>query len=503
MQNRNTISVGVLLCALSLCQTGVRADSRSSTTSVPVIAVTDFRGRSSSTGKFIADTLVTDLDQSTGMRLLDRSLVERTYREFQKTVSTSQDPNLMQHIGQMVSADRLIEGRYLLQDGTLFLNAQMLDVHTGLIQRGAAFMVAGPAANLPQLIQQIAQKLNLAVTGEVLSGNSASTQTIPEAISPASSSSLLPINIPNPMIADNPITLPTIHPDYADGQGENGSGRASYLSNLVMGRGNETVTEEDMARITRAISQNGEGIFTVQHPGEVVTRVRALVGLMRAVLPLSRRALLAEASEVVMPTPDTSSVPFWALPYLQVAVSRSFFPSDRNLAPFHPATWTFVKRFLERWSGTPIGSGQGETGISPQAMQVPIPPVIIPPAAVQPAPPAPYTGPITGLVLDVRGLGANRYMSLQVVDQQGNLVYPRPSHMPSPDYVEQNGTAHYVHHVGAATHVGEHPLVVHAISAHNDVVMISDADAQRILAANQSDHFLWFWHVCMVMDPGH
>lgn len=101
------------------------------------------------------------------------------------------------------------------------------------------------------------------------------------------------------------------------------------------------------------------------------------------------------------------------------------------------------------------------------------------------------TGGYTGLIVDCSGLGLKPVMSpviknaeLQPIYGYKNLDY---------DKVIDKGMASYANGMsGNKSRAGSNPLVVKAVrvESHNSYPVISTEDANRILAENQSSHFL-------------
>lgn len=101
----------------------------------------------------------------------------------------------------------------------------------------------------------------------------------------------------------------------------------------------------------------------------------------------------------------------------------------------------------------------------------------------------------TGIIVDARGLGLERVMSPRIYDETGRIVYGN-MYIDS-DIVVHRGMVDYLSaddmtSVGQAnSRAGTNPLVVKAIGLRdfNANVVISQADADRILAANAATGF--------------
>ena len=133
------------------------------------------------------------------------------------------------------------------------------------------------------------------------------------------------------------------------------------------------------------------------------------------------------------------------------------------------------------------------------------------PAAPVPLPmPSPYYTPValptayTGLVVDVTGLPLVRAMSPVIYDDTGRPIYGHTNLIP--DYVVSQGMIDYMctpEDIRAIdlgqSRAGVSPIVVQAIGLrdHNVNIIISQADADRILAANEHGNFLPKAMVCV------
>ena len=100
----------------------------------------------------------------------------------------------------------------------------------------------------------------------------------------------------------------------------------------------------------------------------------------------------------------------------------------------------------------------------------------------------------TGLIIDCRGLGGiNPVMSPVIKNENGQSIYGHQNL--DYDKIIVNGMASYAADLNdqtVTTRTGNNPLVVKAVklSDHNANPVVSVADADKILAANQHDRFL-------------
>ncbi len=109
-----------------------------------------------------------------------------------------------------------------------------------------------------------------------------------------------------------------------------------------------------------------------------------------------------------------------------------------------------------------------------------------------------------GLVIDARGLGATPAMIFSVLDENGKSVYG--SAFISREYAVQWGMAEYVKRLSTAkgsARVSPHPLVIkglRAVGAGRTDIIISNADATKIIGAVENLIFLRKGRVSVVLD---
>ena len=146
----------------------------------------------------------------------------------------------------------------------------------------------------------------------------------------------------------------------------------------------------------------------------------------------------------------------------------------------------------------------------PMAVQVEVPQE--PPKPVEPIaePAAPATaeqeGPFTSVIIDARGYKVTRAMSPKLRKADGSEAWGTV-HV-SPDFVLDHGIVSYARTMEAARQIGrcgENPLIVKAIGRAGGKAMcdavVSDADADRILAENAKTKFLDQCKVIFIVDP--
>jgi hypothetical protein len=114
-------------------------------------------------------------------------------------------------------------------------------------------------------------------------------------------------------------------------------------------------------------------------------------------------------------------------------------------------------------------------------------------------------GPFSSVLIDCRGLGVEAIMSPKLYDTTGREVYGtvRVSY----DYAVETGIVGYPRSMAEAirsARAGSHPLIVRGLriaDKHRFNPVISLEDADRILAANNRDHFLEQTRVIFLVDP--
>lgn len=120
------------------------------------------------------------------------------------------------------------------------------------------------------------------------------------------------------------------------------------------------------------------------------------------------------------------------------------------------------------------------------------------------AAPAQPVGVVTGLIIDARGAGVRPAMAPKIVDQKGNEVYG--SGYVSREYAVQIGVVGYEKDLNRAKsneRVTDTPMIVKAVSAagsNQSDIVISDSDAQRIVAAAKNMNFMEQCKVMVILD---
>ncbi len=450
-------AAGPVGLALLLAFCLVRVSSAAVPYNQQVIGVADFSGQDHQLGKFIADTLLTDLNLGQRLDLVEREQIGRAVTELRLQSSGLTRASDIKRVGTLVGADYLIVGSYMDNHGTLIINARVVSVHSGRLVAGEAANAEGSDTQVLQLTRTVAARLYHNICGRSLVNDS---------------------NV------DNSTTTVA-----ANGNSDNGSLSPAATTDVSQNSvffereadPNSPITEEELQQISRTLSGDRASTFHAVHPHAIVNRLRTMVVIVRALLPFAARSTGPNTAQ--LPSREWATIPFWARPYVEVAVARGFWPAERPLMLTATATRAFVKYLVDRFTAMSAS------------------PVAVAPPVVTPPPPVP--GSYTGLVVDARGLGTDRCMSLRIVDENGNMIYPTANHMPDPDYIDQNGDARFVHRLSEADHAGARPLVVRAVDGRNDVLVVNNRTANRIRRLNTAGQFLWNWNVTVVLDYGH
>ena len=105
--------IGVTLCLLPIvagASAPLRANPGSSYPSAGLtLAVADFSGTDKELGRFLAETLLTDLAQSRTLHLVERTEIRKALTELKLQSTGLFEMQQIKQLGKMVRADRLIE----------------------------------------------------------------------------------------------------------------------------------------------------------------------------------------------------------------------------------------------------------------------------------------------------------------------------------------------------------------------------------------------------------
>ncbi len=521
------------------------AGSATTPTNGVSIAVADFSGVDKELGRILADTLLTDLSQSDQLRMVERSEIGKVLTELKLQSTGLAEPQDVKKVGNLLGADRLIVGSYLVRDNQLLINARMLDLRTGRVTQGGAANVEGNRDNVLLLVHQLAHRFHKRLTGNDLILENEIPRSVPMPTRGTGTEEETPGTPPaeprnqNGNESGNPSTdiagkgrsaggYNVRQPDDADSgnaaanaavasavnvSGSILSGVASPPIFALPGNvlANRAVSSFDMTRLlVQSGVRNSYSYFTGGTTPVPVSRVRALAALLKAsgIAPsvgVTARALSAEV-------PDAAFVPTWAAGYVDAALKQHIWPAGRPLYPTDAATWGYVNTVTGRLNNVNrfvrSHSGQHEfVGAIPVVVQH-ARNTITPPPTQSTLPPreegsterSSVSYAYTGLLIEARGLPVQRTMSPRIVDTNGEVLYPDPHNVPDIDYLQDHGMADYYYDRSDTPRVGARPLIVRAIAITGDDLVVNDITAARIREMNRRDSILRQWRVGIVLD---
>jgi hypothetical protein len=256
---------------------------------------------------------------------------------------------------------------------------------------------------------------------------------------------------------------------------------------------NGAVTERQLAvlaaRLSRQFGSQTDHPVQVERPFAPVSRLRVIATLVKLGVAGDNSIPPDAAASEKMP-PDAALIPAWGVRFVATAVEQGWWPSDRPVHAREVATWEFVKVVLERMM----------TSAAPEVKE----------ASSEAAPPMTGAAPdpaaesYTGLILDARDLEIQRAMGPRILDEDGQVLYPDPNHVPDMLFLQDHGMAAYVKEGQDTPRSGSHPLTVPVVSitgpGHDDVV-VSRETARQIREAAARDGFLGRWAVSILISP--
>lgn len=414
-----------------------------------VIAVSDFSGKPAEMGQEIAETLSTDLAKSDRLTLVERSQLGQALREARLQHAGLAEPSQARRVGKIVGADAVIVGSFYVRSNQIVINARVVDVRTGKVIAGKAENVQGGISNLYNLLGDLANRLHLRLTGVALASSE------PGDFPPIPPD---PGVIP-PDVGNDPDILYVVQQGWMRGTPD------GYF------HPDKPVTVGDFARVlSRFVSaRQWEGKLEIDtsRPGDLMNALRAVVALTRLALPPERFAEQPDAEGAL------TLLPPWARPYVYQAQQQGYIRDVQEASPHQLLTRQQLAVLLARFAP--------------------------PPPTAPPSSPDAWTG----LVVDARGLGMRRSMSPVIVDTTGKQIYPDPRNVPSVDYIQEHGIADFVKMEGVSKRAGANPVYVRPVEVKGpsrDTVVITTADAERILQADKRDGFLKRWLVVFLVD---
>ena len=487
----------IVLCALALPPLSIRAAEGAEDQPGHTIAVADFSGQDKEFGRFLADTLLTDLAQSDRLHLVERSEIRQALTELKLQSTGLVEPRQIQKVGRMVGADRLIVGSYLVRDNDLILNARLLDIHTGKVSPGDAANVIGKRDAMLPLVHHLAHMFHKRVTGTdftLVTEQEEQTRSGPAlAADESSRGSRLPAAQVSPT---------TQEAQDADGNspGDITPGVTAVAAQIEYGRGDALVSERDLAALTRKLAgQSGAHTFSfvAEHPELPVSRIRALAALVKVLVSQPQPATYRSLPNSHL-TPDAAVLPLWSRVYLASAIDHNLWPAQTPINGPAPATWSFLRSIISRLQ--PVPPSPELAVATHKELRRPVRHLD------QPVDQTDQNSGYTGLIIDAHDMAVQRAMSVRILDEEGRVVYPDADHIPDMDYLQDNGMASY-HYTGRdlsgdLPRGGHNPLIVRALRVTGDDFVVSSNTADRILAENRRSKFLWQWRVCILEDEG-
>jgi TolB-like protein len=443
------------------------------------VTAADFTGADKELGRFLTDTLLTDLAQSTQLQPLERATTEQAFEKLHLPSDRPLTAPEARRLGEAAEAQRILVGSFLQHDGQVTINARMLDAKTGLVIPGGAMNVTGDRRSLLSLTHRLASQLHKKLTGVdlVLEEEPAHESTHEAHLDPA---------------AVDPPPAPAVPTDDL---------AALRQSGLIppTAHANSALSDHDLSVLVHNVGQRvalqSDSALTLTQAGPV-TRIRALAALVKLMVASDDLANYRAAPPDHMPS-DMAQVPAWGVPYVAAAVDQGWWHADRALNAKEPATWSFVATLLTRLPlhDEPSHDGDSHDGPAHHEEEEPVATSL----------PDQDKAPYTGLVVDALNFNVVRAMGPRILDEDGHVVYPDPGHVPSTDYIEDHGMVSYYGSLEAAKRAGKHPLVIHALKVsevgHDDIIFSNEA-AELIREANRRGKFLWKWNVAVLGGTG-
>lgn len=430
------------------------------------IAVADFTGNDKEYGKFIADTLLTDLARSQKLSLVERNEIRQTFQELKLQSTGLTEPKQVQKVGKLLSADGLIVGSYLQRGNTLTINARLLDVRTGRLAAGGSANVSGTPDNLLALTEKLARYLHRNLTGTAL----------PAEVEPAEE------GLPSPQ---------TTRPAELLEPGDMLTALKAQRVAPANAQPSHLLVERDLEKLiqwagTQFPRQENPPLM-LSNPNTPVTRIRVLAALVKRGLPREHIAHHRNTPDSEL-TPDGDRIPLWGKPFVASAIEEQWWSQNTPLNPVNGATWGFVTKLLDRM---PVDSPKDQQGNAP----------VRSPQAKKNRAETPDPDAYTGLVLEAQGLTVERAMGPRILDEDGKVIYPLKGEYDY-DALLEHGMVSYCETVRQTNkRAGGRPLtvrVIDTVSPSNSDFIVSREDGERIQRANRRGHFLERWAVSVI-----
>ena len=448
------------LCGVPILALQHEAEQKTET----VIAVADFTGNDKELGRFLSETLLTQLAQSEKLALVERTEIRQALTELKLQSTGLFEPQQVKKIGKMLSADCVVVGSYLVRENQLIVNARLLDVKTGRLTPGGAASVAGSRDDILTITGKLARLFHKRVTGVELGAKV-------ENDAPSRRSS------PRETASTN------VSPDLSD--------RFSQWKQEGLlpqnARPGTVITERDFSKLIEGLKQRlpigSEAPLTLMQPGAAVSRLRAVTALLKLTYPSTRLAEFRNPSTGDLPT-DAGEAPAWGLPYLALATAQGWWDQNSPFKARNVANWAFVSALMEHLPLEERRATNSEVRVANEEN-------------------TDNSDTYTGLVIEAAGLNPQRSMSPRILDEDGLVVYPDPKHLPDDDMLQDIGMASYYRAGQSISRAGSRPLVVTAIDCTGPLkcdLVVSRQTADEIRRANRSGRFLWKWAIGIITE---
>lgn len=276
MSSTRSLLYGLALLLLPAVVGAQEAAHPADSTSAPVhtLAVADFTGSDPDLGRFIAETLLTDLAQSPKMHFAERSEIRRAIEELKLQSTGLVEPQQVKQLGSLVSADRIIVGSYFQLDNQIIINARLLDVETGKLMEGGASNVTGDKVHLLSIVHRLAHEFYHRVTGEDFviqneGAEPATTRSLPANGSASGKSS--PTNSPHtyrPLHSSSTLNPPQRSTAPSDSSGYHVQEQSPVQPQSVDISNTQTPSDPPPPRIYQPIIiQESSLLYPVNYPG--------------------------------------------------------------------------------------------------------------------------------------------------------------------------------------------------------------------------------------------
>ena len=473
---KTTGSFLTILTALTLplCASAQRTESADGLldSGKVVVAISDFVGTERKSARQLSEILLSDLAKQ-HLQTVERADLRQTFDDLDITTGVALTAAQVRKAGGAVHATRFVVGAFSRDDADRFvIKARVLDAATGAPIADKALTLVGEPDDLPALAHRLAKQLVR---------NLQETEETPESALPPS----VGYRKGEPPLDDAISVEPAIKPQRKSAETliERDSLALLRSEGLVPESAEEadSVSESEFAtllnKLSKRVSVQNDRPFTILHPSESVTRLRAVVALVKLIVPANEILAAREYSNEKLPS-DARAIPIWGVSYAGIGVEKGWLSSSKTMRPRDIVNWQYLAQILskldiEEEKRRPVRTQPSESDTQEA---------------------------YTGLIVDAREFDLQRERSPRILDEDGNEVYPDPKHLPAIDYVEDQGMANYNIAVADADRAGKRPLIVNATAiSGNFNVVISNAAAERIRIANRNGRFLWAWKVSFLV----